>query len=87
MSIKINDNYSIEKDSYSWNLKYESIGDINPATGKPTITSRQTFHGNLEQALNAFIDDSTTGDSVQELIQNLKQARIEVKEAICSLKK
>lgn len=77
-----NENYSIVKDSFSWNLQYEAIGEINPATGKPTVSTKTTYHGNLEQALNNFIDDRTTGESVQELIQNLKLARIEVKEAI-----
>jgi hypothetical protein len=78
-AIRINDFYTIVKERHCVTLNYEKLGEPNLETGKRIKTSRQTYHGNIEQALNQFIDDSTVGHSVRELIQSLQNARADVK--------
>lgn len=86
MEIKLNENWYITKDAMCWQLRNEvATGRTSPKTGKEIVSSRVTYHNSLEQALNSFIDDAVTGDSLQELIQSLKQAREEVKHASVEL--
>lgn len=49
--IQLDKHYRVEEDSNSWNLVYEKLGDINPKTNKPTVSSNVSYHANLKQAL------------------------------------
>ena len=54
--MKIDDNFTIEPESNCWTLNYRRENPINEATGKATITTWQTFHMTLKQALDVYFD-------------------------------
>ncbi len=54
--IKIDDDYTLEPDTACWALHFRREGDINPATGKPTLSRDDTYYPNLGVALKAYID-------------------------------
>lgn len=55
--MKLDKDYSIKRDQYCWMLVYEHTGDINPETNKPTKTIKRTYHGNIKQAIDKYIDN------------------------------
>ena len=57
MRIKLDDNWSVESDTSSWNLHYEKEGDINPKTGKPTKTSEVSYHARLVDAFKYYLNE------------------------------
>ena len=54
--MKLDENYSIEKDPYCWILRYEKTGEINEKTGKPIQTLNETYHNSTKQALAEYLD-------------------------------
>jgi len=56
--MRLDEHNFIEPDIGSWTLVYEKLGEINPKTGKPTLTRRTSHHGQLQYALRQFVDES-----------------------------
>lgn len=54
--MKLDKFYTLEPDTACWVLTYEKTGDINPKTGKPTISRETSYHANFKQALVAYAD-------------------------------
>ncbi len=84
--MKINENYSVSKDSYNWILTFCSEGDINPKTGSPTVTTKITYHPTLEQVLNKFIDEAADGDDMLQILHQIKEARKDIADFCKSMK-
>lgn len=74
--MKLDSNYTITSDANNVILNYESIGEVNPKTGKPTITKNEWFYKNLEDALvsyvNKSINPSNDAQSVLEALSEVK---------------
>lgn len=73
--IKINENWTVTKDSFQWILTYEAEGELNPKTGKLSKTTRTTYHATLAQVLHHFADSSLVGNSIQDLQRSLVETR------------
>jgi len=83
MKIKLDENFTIDSDAACWTLTYEKTGDINPSTGKPTVSRDVSYHMNLKQALSRYLDDClkpSTG--IQDVLRRIS----EVEEKIEKLK-
>lgn len=81
--IKIDKNYYITNDSNQWTLHYEKVGDINPKTGKNTITKNSWYCGTLERCLKRYIDESLKpAENVIKMAEMLRKAYGNVKELI-----
>lgn len=81
MKIQLDDNWYVEADATSWNLHYEKEGDINPKTGKPTMTHDVSYHARLVDALKCYLNEvpksaTTVGQLVLEW--NKAAERIEI---------
>ncbi|MFA5299663.1 MAG: hypothetical protein WC389_15855 [Lutibacter sp.] len=77
--MKLDKNYSIEKDAYNWILRYESIGGINKKTGKPIVTKNETYHGALKFALFAYLDSVLNPSSdIKELLSAINEAETRI---------
>lgn len=80
MSLKIDENYRIEKDVSSWNLMFERIGEVNPKTGKRTVSRNVTYHANIKQALIKYCDEQFEScKTIADVIQKINEltAKIE----------
>lgn len=73
MVIKLDENYTIEKDVASWNLRYSKVQMKN---GKPTASRDMTFHPNLEYALQWYAD-KVLGDceSINEVLDKIRETK------------
>jgi len=87
MTIKLDDEFTLESDINNWTLKYCKEGDINPETGKPTITKWESYHGDLKFALIKYLNSAPkdAGDvlhlmkrinDVENRILNLKTKKL-----------
>lgn len=66
--IKIDDDYSLESDTSSWNLVYLKQG-INAKTGKPFTSKEYSYHPNIKEALKKYCDEKLKDcDSIQAII-------------------
>jgi hypothetical protein len=61
--MKLDENYRIEQDAANWILIYESEGDVNPKTGKRSISRDVSYHANLRQALTVYLDKNLKGST------------------------
>jgi hypothetical protein len=74
--MKIDSNYTIERDSYNVILKFYEEGEINPDTGKPVITKVEYYYPSLETALIAYTNKAADyGNDIQTLLDELKTMR------------
>ncbi len=80
--MKLDEFYTVEPDTACWTLTYEKIGDINPKTGKPTITRDASYHANLKQALVKYLDNCLKSSAD---IQDVKNRITEVEQKIENL--
>jgi hypothetical protein len=81
--MKLDENYAIEQDAYNFILHYENEGDVNPKTGKPTVTVRDTFHPTLEQALLTYASRcQNVSEGVDRLLDSMQETRETIKKAI-----
>ena len=55
-TIQLDEDYRIEASENQWTLRFEKVGEINPTTGKPTISKNEFFHNTLENALKSYVD-------------------------------
>lgn len=73
-SLKLDEDYRIEKDQYCWTLVYEHFGDINPATGKRTRTINRSYHGTIDQVLKKYVDNCCkVPDDITSLLGTLEK--------------
>lgn len=77
--LKLSDNFIIEQDVVGWILKEARITVPSKhfkSPGGKTVW-KATYHGTLEQALRAFVDDTLHGSSpeVVEILSALKDSR------------
>jgi hypothetical protein len=81
--MKLDENYTIKQDTYNFILHYENEGDVNPETGKPTVTVRDTFYPTLEQALLAYASRcQNVNEGVDRLLDSMRETRETIKKAI-----
>ena len=70
MEIKINDDYTMEKDLYCWNLHYWYEG--KKKGGGTTRKKKTTYHANLLQVCNEIADkeagNCTSLEEIKELL-------------------
>ena len=77
--MRLDENWTVEPDTRCWVLTYEKAGDINPKTGKPTITSNQSYHANLKQALNAYLDKCLeSAESIEDVKDLIAEAEARI---------
>lgn len=88
MKIAIDEYYSIEPDSCSWNLLYEKEGGINAKTGKRIVSSDISYHATLSQALSFYLNevpkDSAT---LTRILGRIREAEENIKRLCEGIKK
>lgn len=87
MTIKINDNWFIEKDQYNWILTFENEGEINEKTGKPVHTINRWYYPTLQLALlaclgkGAVVEGDFSMAAVEKLIDQYAAFKDEIIQA------
>lgn len=77
--IVLDENFRIEPDALNFTLIREEEGEINPKTGKPTISKGQWYCPTLQSALRAYLRESSRdltmeGDNdLKDVLNKLKQ--------------
>jgi uncharacterized protein YcgI (DUF1989 family) len=76
MKIKLDDEYTIESDSASWNLHYcAPTGKMSKTTGEPTFSTDVSYHATLAQACSFYLNERPKGStSLTEILERLNQA-------------
>lgn len=78
--IKINERFSIERDTYTWKLHDTTP---NKEGSKHATSTRTTYPANLKQVCNAVLDKSASGcESIESLISRLDELTSELYAAI-----
>lgn len=73
--MKLDEFYTVEPDTACWVLTYEKQGDINPKTGKPTISRDVSYHADLKQSLVAYLDKCLEPSTdIQDVIHRISEA-------------
>ena len=75
--IKVGDNFSIEYGVHGWVLNSHYIGKDNK--GEPKIRSKQTYHGNLGQVMDAILERQA---GMQTSIEGIKGMLKEASESL-----
>lgn len=76
--MKIDKNYKLTGESFSWVLKYESDIRINKE-GKETKSKDQWYFTNRKEALKKYVDEACKiPDSVKELIELTNQLETKI---------
>ena len=77
--IKLDENFRIEPDALNFTLIKEMEGEVNPKTGKPTISRGQWYCPTLQSALRAYLRESSRElfldgeDDLASVFNKLKQ--------------
>lgn len=72
--IRLDDFYTVDDESACWSLTYRKEGDINPTTGKPSISTDVSYHANLKQALTKYLDESLKGsESLHSVLSRISE--------------
>lgn len=53
--IILDDNYSMACDTDTCTLYYKKVGEINPDTGKPIVSSNQWYYPNMKVCLKFYL--------------------------------
>ena len=70
--MKLDENYTIDSDKYCWILRYKKVGDINPKTNKPTVSTDETFHPTIKSALVRYCDSANKGsETISEVLMRI----------------
>ena len=79
--MKLDENYSTNFDGIQWVLSYEKVSiEVNPKTGKPTISKNNWYHAKLEDSIKSYIDKKlANNETVEDTIKGLKVLLEEVK--------
>lgn len=81
--MKLDENFTLESTADSWILYFESKKLVVTEEGtKEVITSRQTYHATLPQALRAYVNESL---KIPESIVEVSKKIIELNEKIDNL--
>jgi hypothetical protein len=82
--IKINDRFSIERDSNCWTLYETMKPNLNPFTGEmgqPQI--RERYYSQLSHMVDAIVDLAPVGaTSLIEISRSMKQIRADIDAAL-----
>lgn len=79
-TIKLDENYRIECDTYNYTLIQEEVTDkINKKTGKFEVTNNQWYYPFLKDALNKYKEQSlkTTG-SLDKVLYKLEEIELKL---------
>ena len=57
MKWQIDEDYSIETDSYTFTLKLRKIGKLNPDTGKPVVTKGEWHFPTINMCLKKYVQE------------------------------
>ena len=89
MKIKLDDEYTIESDSASWNLHYCSpTGKVSKKTGEPTFSTDVSYHATLAQACSSYLNNRPKGSTtVSEILDRVTDAERAVIAACRGIKK
>lgn len=79
MSYRINDRFTLRRDTYGWELV--EYWTTKPKTREPSIASRSTWHATISQACESVLD-RMAGDceTAEQLQQVMAQAVAEIRE-------
>lgn len=81
--MKLDDNFTVTNDAYSWTLHLRREGDINPKTGKPSVCEKKWHFGNLKDCLRRYLDESLKpAESVEEMRDLLHRAMAHIDQHI-----
>jgi hypothetical protein len=81
--IKVNDRFSFNRDSYSWELV--EMKDGKDDDGKPKKQPYKTWHPTIEQVCHVILDRSSEGSTVEDIIDAMAKAKKEIKEMLKEL--
>ena len=80
--MKLNERWSLRRDRYQWILTEHVPGMSRPKDGsepQPITTSRESYHGTLEQAMRWCLDRSLDGcESAADLLACIEAAKSEL---------
>jgi len=77
--MKLDENYSIERDAHCWILKYEKAGGINEKTGKQTVTRKETYYNSIKSALVVYLDSVLDAKSeIPELLAKISETEARI---------
>lgn len=79
--IKIDDDYTIIADNVCVTLKFSKAVGVNESTGKEIISTRQTYHGDIKQALKEYLNQAIV-DSHPETIEQVLNEIIRIENKI-----
>ena len=80
--MRIDDNYSITKDQYSWTLRYKSVR-FDKKKGKDITSSDQWDYPTIKLALKAYLDKSLKDVTfVKDIIARIEEAEAKI-DGIC----
>ena len=74
--IKLDENYTVEHDTYCWTLKFKKEKEVTDEETKQTkvvVSKNESFHASLKDALKKYADQSLKIEgSVFDLISKIK---------------
>lgn len=81
--IKLDEQFYLEKDNYSWSLIRKINKGINEKTGKETISTDTWWYPTIQGCLGKYANEAT---KKAETLEELKEKLSEVVDVIKSLK-
>jgi hypothetical protein len=83
--IKLDKNYTLISDPYNWILRFEEVKEGKDKEGnlKEIISTKETYHANIKQAIMKYVDESLKNipelaliieklESIEESLNGLK---------------
>ena len=77
--MRLDENFTLTSDSNNWILNYEKEGDINHKTNRPTLTKETWYFGNLNQALNRYVNEVT---KISQTVEDLQIQLVKIQGTI-----
>lgn len=82
--MKLDEFYTVEKDSRCWILTYEKIGPEINEKGNPVVSRDETYHANLKQALTYYLDNCLRGSQdAQDVLRRITEAEGRINKLKC----
>jgi len=79
MKVQIDEDFTLESDSYSFMLRHIEAGKINSRTGEQVKKAVYSYHPSIKHALNHYLSESTKkSESVKEILAYLEEAEKKV---------
>jgi hypothetical protein len=80
--IKINDRFSMERDSECWTL-FETVHGVNPRTKTPSVNIRKRYFPTLHTIIGFMLDLAPTeAQSLSDLVRVIDAAKADIYRAI-----